>query len=145
MTHKCHLCLEYHAHMHCTGTGIPCVCGSQHLLTPVSSCTNPLKENWRKMCVHPLMTRVCVSVANVLVAPLVCRDARLGFLPPCFLPACDGGRAERDTSVFMSRSCSFYDWCFPLHAKEGANSIVEKGEALGCNRNHTPVPCRLLI
>lgn len=28
----------------------------------------------------------------------------------------------------MSRSCFLYDWCFPLHGKEGANSPAEEGE-----------------
>lgn len=44
---------------------------------------------------------------------------------------------ERVGSVFMSTSCSLYDWCFPLHDEQGANSLAgEKkkgGGALKCD------------
>ncbi len=71
---------------------------------------------------------MCICAVNVLVAPSSLQRRSAQVSPACFLPASkgDGGRPERVDSLFMSTSYPLYDWCFPLHDKHGANSLVEK-------------------
>lgn len=66
-----------------------------------------------------MMLHVCVCVC---VGSQMSKDTVLKFLLPHFLPVFDGG-PETVSSVFMIRSFSLYDPCFPLQVEQD----VKKG------------------
>lgn len=95
MTHKCHLCMEYHAHieLHCTGTQGSRVCSDRRDEAPVPPDTviflhkSPYRKQENHVCASSNDACVCVFVWLMFWLPHQSAGTLgSGFCSP--LPAC---------------------------------------------------------